>query len=105
MTRAQFLKARGAVEAARRTSSDDHTYRWHSARCPYCGHEELDSWEIALSDGQGEGDGVVECGGCEREYLLSRFIEVSYRSKPMPAATPTPDKIGYQGSGSGDPTP
>jgi hypothetical protein len=50
--------------------------------CPWCGYVDRDSWEWEPSNGPGgEGDGTHECGECEREFLVSRNISVSYSSR------------------------
>ena len=48
--------------------------------CPYCGHEESDSWEIAGDDDCGE----TECGSCDKKYLFSRSVSVSYSTTKSP---------------------
>lgn len=40
--------------------------------CPYCGWEDEDSWEF---DSDEE---VVTCRGCEKEFNVTREIEVTY---------------------------
>lgn len=40
--------------------------------CPYCGWEDNDSWEFD------EDEGVVTCGSCEKEFNVTRNIEVTY---------------------------
>jgi len=49
-----------------------------NATCPYCGHEDKDSWEIEF-DGM-EGDTTNICGKCEKEYTVSRHVEITYCS-------------------------
>lgn len=39
--------------------------------CPWCGHEQHDSWEA--SD-----DGEYICDVCENEYYYTRDVEVTY---------------------------
>jgi len=50
--------------------------------CPYCGHIERDDWEIDF--GGIEGDAELTCGKCERDYLCSRSVNVSYSTHPLP---------------------
>ena len=57
------------------------TYGSH-LKCPHCGYEDPDSWE--LGDG-GEGDGETECGRCGKPILWSRHVSVSYTGKPKEA--------------------
>jgi len=40
--------------------------------CPYCGWEDEDSWEF------GEDEGTATCGSCEKEFNVTREIEVTY---------------------------
>jgi len=51
--------------------------------CPYCGHEHRDSWEML--DGHSD-CGKVDCGECEREFEVSRYVSVSYTSYPIEGA-------------------
>jgi hypothetical protein len=46
--------------------------------CPHCGHEDRDSSEW---NGGDEGDGEEECGECERAFIVSRHISVSYSTR------------------------
>ena len=45
--------------------------------CPYCGHEDSDSWELPGDDGE---IGETECGECERTFNYYRDITVTYTS-------------------------
>lgn len=58
--------------------NDKTTYSTEGVVCPYCGHEDRDSWE--LGDG-GEGCGETECGECEREFVWVRTLSVSYSGR------------------------
>ena len=49
----------------------EHNYE-SNITCPYCGWEDNDSWEFDQEDG------TVECGGCEKEFNVSRNVEVTY---------------------------
>ena len=50
--------------------------------CPYCGHVETDSWEIAA--GGGDGDvGTTNCGECGREYEYTINVDITYSSNKM----------------------
>ena len=40
--------------------------------CPYCGHEQSDSWEYE------EYHNPIECGECGKEFKFSRQVEVTY---------------------------
>ena len=43
--------------------------------CPYCGHVETDSWEIAASGEDGD-VGTHECKGCNQSYTYKYSINV-----------------------------
>jgi sarcosine oxidase delta subunit len=48
-------------------------YKYESnIKCPYCGWEDQDSWEFDQEEG------ITECGGCEKEFNVTREIEVTY---------------------------
>lgn len=59
------------------TIDTDHT---DSPVCPYCGHAELDAWEIDFGPGL-DGEAEVTCGACEREYTVQRHAYITYSSK------------------------
>lgn len=44
--------------------------------CPYCGHEDQNSWEYHDS-------GNVYCGSCGEEFFMEREIVVYYTSKKI----------------------
>jgi len=50
--------------------------------CPYCGHVQRDAWELNLGPGL-EGDGEMDCGECERSFVVSRYCDITYKTKPM----------------------
>lgn len=53
------------------------------ATCPYCGYENRDSWELHLDSGH---EIEVDCGKCEKTYLVSCDIDITYCShKKEPA--------------------
>jgi ribosomal protein L32 len=62
----------------------DH-WMTHNAICPYCGHEDQDSWEIDLGVGI-EGDGEMDCQDCGETYRVSRSCDVTYTTKKKGAA-------------------
>ena len=41
-------------------------------KCPYCEWEDNNSWEFD------QDEGTTECGGCEKEFNVTRNIEVTY---------------------------
>lgn len=49
------------------------------AVCPYCDHEESDSWEISANVND---EWVqVECGNCSKTYLMERVTSVAYTTE------------------------
>ena len=46
--------------------------------CPYCGYEDLDSWEVDCEDGE---EVEQECGSCEKEFYATRSITVDYSTR------------------------
>ena len=44
--------------------------------CPWCGHEESDSWEF-----EGEYDDAHECTECGKKFILEVLTEVTYTSR------------------------
>lgn len=56
----------------------DYSYN-DNAICPYCDHEESDSWEIEQNTS--EEWFQVECGSCEKTYLFERNISVTYNTE------------------------
>lgn len=52
----------------------DHEYT-REVTCPYCGHENSDSWELSGGDGE---EFETECGSCEKEFTYARNIEITY---------------------------
>ena len=70
------------------TITKEHTEgreRLHMDRitCPYCGWENQDSWEFG---GRQEEPLDVECGECERSFVVTMYVEVSYTSRPIEEA-------------------
>lgn len=58
-----------------RTVPDNARYS-HNVVCPECGWENLDSWESGVD----ESGGIVECGGCEKEFYCCQSISIDYTS-------------------------
>jgi len=49
------------------------------AVCPYCDHEQSDSWEIATET---RDEWIqTECGNCGNTFLLERVVQVSYSTE------------------------
>lgn len=49
----------------------------HFAKCPFCGHEDRDSWELRDS-------GENTCGECEREYFYEREVVAWFTTIALP---------------------
>ena len=49
----------------------EHKYE-SNIKCPYCDWEDNDSWEFT------EDSGTHTCGSCEKEFNVTRDIEVTY---------------------------
>lgn len=47
------------------------------ATCPYCGYENRDSWELHFN---GEEDIETTCFKCEKDYLVSQIVDITYCS-------------------------
>ena len=52
----------------------DHRYT-ENIVCPYCGHEHSDSYEYRPGE---EDIGLVECEHCEREFMATRIVSITY---------------------------
>lgn len=48
--------------------------------CPYCGHKDRDSWEFGGDEGSAE---EQECGECERTFMVTRHVSITYTSEPI----------------------
>jgi len=46
-------------------------------KCPYCGLEDNESYEFDQEDG------TVECVDCEKEFNVSRTIEITYSTSKI----------------------
>lgn len=58
-------------ERAERNCEDEVT-------CPYCGHEESESWEWGNGE---EGGDIEECPECGKKYHWYRNISVNYNTE------------------------
>lgn len=45
--------------------------------CPYCWYEDINSWEYDLSEKYSN----IECWNCEKEFLASIELKITYFSK------------------------
>jgi transcription elongation factor Elf1 len=43
--------------------------------CPHCGHKQLNAWELFTDM---EEDVEMDCGECDKPFICSRQVEVSY---------------------------
>lgn len=57
------------------------TFQEKKITCPYCGWEDMDSWECGLND-DGDSD-VFECVDCEKKFNATMEIEVTYSSRGL----------------------
>ena len=48
--------------------------------CPHCGRKEKDVWEIDFGPSL-EGDALISCSSCGKDYFCSRHVTVRYSSK------------------------
>ena len=55
---------------------DDLTLSYNSeAKCPYCGFEDYDSWELGIDE---DCECVTSCPSCGKDYGVMRHIEITY---------------------------
>ena len=47
-------------------------------KCPYCNYEDQDSWEFTEDE-----ETQVTCGRCEKDFNVSRQIEVTYSTSKI----------------------
>jgi transposase-like protein len=65
---------------------DDHSYTsGDEVKCPFCGAEQSDVWEIGAYE---EGDHETTCGTCDSEFTFSTHASYSYC-----ATTPNYDEV------------
>lgn len=57
------------------------TYRTDFIVCPYCGHEQRDSWEW-FSERNTDAEGA--CQACDKIFEVTQDYEVNYTSRKMP---------------------
>ncbi len=55
-----------------------------SVKCPYCGEERNDLWDLFSGDDDDGAEHFVECYGCNKEYTIIRNISVTYSTDPDP---------------------
>lgn len=53
----------------------DNMYNRHP-RCPYCGYEWIDAWELELDRDEQESE--IECGDCEKMFKVMIHLDVKY---------------------------
>ena len=56
----------------------EHTHT-DEITCPYCGYEDIDSWEA----GDGETIGEMDCGNCHKTFYAQRIIMISYSTSKL----------------------
>lgn len=49
-------------------------------KCPYCGYEDIDSWEMTEEE-----QDDFECANCEKVFNVVRHLTIQYSSKPKEA--------------------
>lgn len=56
---------------------DERLDLWHNdeAKCPYCGFEDYDSWELGIDEDVEE---TTECPNCGEEYGVMRNVDITY---------------------------
>ena len=74
---------KGIVMATEQEGPTDHDYESEPV-CPYCGHREMDAWEISF--GGAEGSTEITCGQCERDYFCEKSITVYYSTRALKEA-------------------
>ena len=55
----------------------EEAYGERNITCPYCGDENVDSWEM------GSDDGEEECQTCGSTFSWQREVSVTYNSQPV----------------------
>lgn len=55
----------------------DHEYTSNMV-CPYCGYEDIDSWEVYPSE---EYLGLIDCKSCDKPFYAHRSITIDYRTE------------------------
>jgi len=48
--------------------------------CPWCGHENSDSWEVDFGSGTSE-IARLDCAKCEKIFLATRLVTVDYSTE------------------------
>ncbi len=54
-----------------------------SVKCPFCGEERDDLWELFICHDDGA-EATIECYGCDKEYTIIQNISVTYSTNPDP---------------------
>ena len=71
--------------------SSDYKYDFNKdVICPYCDHEQRDSWEINFGESI-DGDAIVMCQNCEKDFKCYRNTEVTYSTRSLPCLDGTSD--------------
>lgn len=48
--------------------------------CPYCGKEQMDSWELSGDDGEPD---ETECGSCGEGFSYVTHVEITYSTSQI----------------------
>lgn len=59
------------------------------AKCPYCGFDDYDCWELDIDDGA---ECTTGCPSCGKEYGVMRNIEITYTTWPLENKEPGDDE-------------
>lgn len=61
--------------------------------CPLCGYVFRDSWEMELSEYEEE----IECRSCEKSFMVTKVVDVSYTSEPIGGWVAPPHEHDWSG--------
>lgn len=67
------------VEETYYNVAGEEYFREQYITCPYCGHQNQDSWEVSGDDGE------TDCGACGSTFSYERIVDVSYSTSPIKA--------------------
>ena len=74
-------------EQAKLRAWENEQYETDNLICPWCGYENINSWE--LSDGEDD----YECPACGEVFTYERVVDVHYTSKKRAEDYPGDDAI------------
>lgn len=64
---------------------NDTQFTWQPL-CPFCKYAIRDAWELDFGP-SAEGETEIECPNCEKTYVCSRHVEVTYCTTAKPETT------------------